>query len=502
MAWLIKLNVNVVRTRAEPNLKSPLIGTIRRVDDKYVTASKNQGDWYYVDAFGWAERKYIASTKKYLFTATPLSNDSLDEYRKNVKETNALGGMVLTLDPIPKNGQMGTDHKHTYSEETDNDILDLLEEGMRFGSDSSDDMQTYGGYGSMSSSPIMTYGGFINKQTDWVDYAGQAKTTYLSDSMRENIRRIKHNMSIPSPYDKGNLFTQFNRWKVPILDNVLAKSVPYVFFTRPMMPISQVVGSTGIVGNVSGYTPGEITLAYPYNVDPVMSGINSSNKWIMRMLVDNGIAEHKFNPYLSNGARSFEIQDEVIKTIKHGRTYSGWEMVYGRNTNESNTSGQFNIQYMDDPNANLLKIHKLWLYMINAYNRGMYKPDRQDIYEKVMNYTCAVYFFELHTDGETILYWSKYYGVFPMNVPGNSHGFTWGSPTSMQEFSVSYVYSMRKEMDALNLAEFNSLSSGRLLYRKTYDPKVSTATPTMVNAPFVEQSRIRGNTVYKLRWRN
>ena len=122
-----------------------------------------------------------------------------------------------------------------------------------------------------------------------------------------------------------------------------------------------------------------------------------------------------------------------------------------------------------------------------------------------MDYASAIYYFILAEDNETILYWTKYYGVFPSTVP--TEQFAWAQGNMIKnadEISVTYNYSMKaRDMDPMVITEFNKNANAgniSLNYVPTYDEELHAIGPTWVGCPFVEQTKNGSQYFYKLRF--
>ncbi|WP_171567733.1 hypothetical protein, partial [Brevibacillus sp. MCWH] len=160
-------------------------------------------------------------------------------------------------------------------------------------------------------------------------------------------------------------------------------------------------------------------------------------KELILSLTDHFSNSHDFHPYLSNTANSFELSDEFIKTVEHGETLTGYKVQYGKNNIESNSSGSFSISYIDDAEFNIYKTHKAWIEYISRVYRGEVTPKRDYIQKKILDYTVSVYYFICGPDGETILFWSKYFGVFPTNTPSSASSWSKGSSVKLPEFTIN-----------------------------------------------------------------
>jgi hypothetical protein len=123
---------------------------------------------------------------------------------------------------------------------------------------------------------------------------------------------------------------------------------------------------------------------------------------------------------------------------------------------------------------------------------------------KILDYASAVYYFICAEDGETILFWSKYFGVFPLNAPASSATWSKGSGgATSPDFGINYAYAMKEDFSPLTLSEFNKNSSSAFQYRKIYDSVVGGVGRSLVGAPFIESTtNTDKHSVYKLKFRS
>lgn len=468
--------------RSKPEYKadgSNVVGYVQN-GEKF-TATKVQNGWYYVPKEnGWirdgsGSAKYL----KVLKTNTTPVTPPVTKVQEKVKvETKKVETKLPEPKPSGPSGEMiflsqalASPVGFDKSGIADNNLVTLS--GMK--NASSAVTSTYNvvtpGYGNMSASS---------------DYLVKNTTDY--SDIEDALINIRRNMNIFDISDRDRLFSEFNRYKLAMPDYHATKLVPYIFFTKPMLEM----------------VTGGGDLKQPLAKDPLWKSLYRDEPKLFTGLDSSYSRDgHVFNALLSNSAMSFQASDEVLKTVEHGETYTGWKMVYGRHTNESNTAGQFSIQYVDDHNFNIYKMHKIWIEYINKVYRGEIDVDRNHIFKKVLTYPCSLYYIVCAADGETILYWSKYFGVFPVNTPASVSSWTHGSYHGLPEFSVNYVYSIKEDFHPVSLNEFNMQSERDLIYRKAYDPTLMTNTRSMVGAPFIEYANhASGKKVYKLRFRD
>ena len=77
-------------------------------------------------------------------------------------------------------------------------------------------------------------------------------------------------------------------------------------------------------------------------------------------------------------------------------------------------------------------------------------------YSKTLDYGASVYVFKCGPDGEDVLYWSKYYGVFPTNTGASA--LSWNLSDSIGDapkLNIKFKYSFKRDMSPISLFEFN-----------------------------------------------
>lgn len=321
---------------------------------------------------------------------------------------------------------------------------------------------------------------------------------YSAKNLSDDMLKIRENLDMSYRKKNGDfygglmpeLFRNFNRFKVTFPDYHLPKTFAYVFFTRPDLNIIKEDGS----------------MTYKAAHDDLYNYIWANNKDIMMSLTQYFDKTHQFNTFLSNVAGSFEISDEFIKTTEHGETLTGNKIQYGKSDIESKAAGDFSINYIDDANLSIYKMHKIWVDYISKVYRGEFYPKDDYLMQKVLDYACSAYYFLCGPDGETVLFWSKYFGVFPTNIPSSTLSWSRDSVLSKPSLSINYSYSFKEDFDPVALVEFNQLSTPEAKNSKAramYDESHVSMGSTFVGAPYIVRDKsAAGRTIYKLKWRN
>lgn len=357
-----------------------------------------------------------------------------------------------------------------------------------------EDVQTYHP-GSNPFELIDHYGNFPTEANGY-------EMVYSSD-ITDALDTICKNLNVPNAYTakelNKNYHLNFNRFKIGFPDIYMKNTIPVIFFTRPDLNLFT---SGGLIGDIP-------VVNSQIAKDPRIHSILLKDIKIGQLLTQ-GCAElkdHNFNPLLSNLAESLEIQDDSVDLLETGETFTGYKMQYSKHNIKSITSGTLNIKFKETFDMAILNTHQIWVdYQSNVF-RGIFAPKQTHIYNRELDYACNIYYFLLDQDFETIRFWSKYYGVFPNNVPKSTFSYDFGSQVQFPELTVTYSYIYKEDLSPSALVEFNQDSNNKSYdYLVNYEPTVDHGGRTWVGVPFVESytydNGVNTNAEgFKLRWR-
>ena len=314
--------------------------------------------------------------------------------------------------------------------------------------------------------------------------------TIIND-MNKSVYLSNSSDTVENSFVKASKY--YNRFKMANQNLPLQKGFAHVFFVRPDCNLLQVAGK--------GYE-----LRDGLKSNELFSYGWQSSPSVLKELVTNNGSKHDFMLSLSNYAASFPLSDEYINSDTYGRTYTGYKIAYGKNNIESKTAGEITVSYSDDRNFHIYQLHRYWVEYINAVYRGEIAPKNSNIINKILDYVSACYYFLTAEDGETIIFWSKYYGVFPTTIPSNQYSWGSGSVVSNPTIDISYKYSFKEDFNPYTMLEFNynaRIESNSATYLPVYDAKAGHSGSTWVGVPFVElvkDEKLDCPYVYKLRF--
>jgi len=294
-------------------------------------------------------------------------------------------------------------------------------------------------------------------------------------------------------------YYMYNRFKTPDINMAHSKTITHVFFTRPDCNLLEHVNAgTPLAGRANRQTEfhSEASMIWRQNPD------------LLKLLTDGYRCQDfdNFNLLLSNQVTSFDITDENLNTNQVGKTWGGYEMVYGHQY-EGRTSGEFACNFTETNDFSIIHLMRLWITYIDNVARGVWlpsynlhgrrKPGTRDwqindshVFTKTLDYAASAYVFKCGPDGETVLYWSKYYGIFPINTGASALQWDISSPIGdTPKLSIRFKYAYKRDMSPISLMEFNNASNvsvSRATYESSFNPEYGHSARPYVGTPFIE----------------
>lgn len=335
---------------------------------------------------------------------------------------------------------------------------------------------------------------FLSSSSSTLNPSNQRNDTAFMSSLNDSMKIIWANHNIPSSQSdvdtvKSDMVKKFNRFLIGYPQLQLPKSFAHIFFTRPNLNLFTNSKMTALNDKIAA----DATYYYLFKNCPDL----------LKSLTSSFDTRHDFNPFLSNMAQSFELADEFIDSMEYGETLTGYKVKYGKNNIKSKTAGTTSIMFTDDSDYRVYKIHKAWVDYISKVYRGEIYADKANIQNRVLDYAASIYYFVCGPDGETILFWSKYTGVFPTVIPSAASAWDKNKVGNMPQYSISYEYAWKEDFNPLSLAEFN-INAGlqnTYTYARTYEDRVVGTGKTFMQAPFVESVSTNSGYEFKLKFR-
>jgi hypothetical protein len=190
-----------------------------------------------------------------------------------------------------------------------------------------------------------------------------------------------------------------------------------------------------------------------------------------------------------------QLPDYVVKSYTLTQPYTKYSLPVGVNAIESSTGGTFDVTFREDKDLNITKLFYAWAYYIDGVSRNVFSPKKKYLLYNALDYATSVYDIAVGPTGEDIVYFGKYTGVIPTNVPISDLSWSKGG-TPQTTMSVSFSYFMYESFNSDILVDFNYNSLGYIYMNEsggspdmysiaTYNPEEVTSGVAMVGRPFI-----------------
>ena len=297
----------------------------------------------------------------------------------------------------------------------------------------------------------------------------------LTEAQRDllNNSDILSTLASAGVYDKRKMgwLTKFARFKGADPYNTMTTTHEYLFFTKPDLHLMN--RFTGSVADSLSY--------YPFFVDAVnrfkpiceqlqVSMINNTNSFTK--------SKSPFMTILSNTVRSsLELPDiESENDLETGANVYGTKITYRGNSYTSDQDCSFSLEFEDTKYLEVYMLFKIYDEYCKYKSLGLIDIDPSNNDDtRWMNYTLnkilhdqfSIYKIVTAEDGMSIIYWSKYTGVFPTGAPRSALGDM--NNDGQQVITVNFKAQFVRDMDPYTLTEFNRISLGEATFKNAAD---------------------------------
>lgn len=282
-----------------------------------------------------------------------------------------------------------------------------------------------------------------------------------------------------SIYHSANIFTDketdlfHNRYRYGVLNayQTLTNSREFLFFTKPDLNIIPSQSSQDIKVNIAGTHLDNtkdlngVLRNYPFWLE-LCNRYPGVIECLQGSLSLNGNND-PFNHLLANMVQSNidvpGISAEMIETPTN--TY-GVGYTYRGSSEASDDGFDFSLEFKDTKYLPVYNFFKAYEEYETLKHHGIIAPHIQYIYDKILHDQYSIYKFVVGDDGETIIYYAKYYGVKSKSLPRdvfNANQYDNGLSYSI-DFNAAFV----EDMNPLILSDFNDLSYEFWKSKKNY----------------------------------
>lgn len=312
--------------------------------------------------------------------------------------------------------------------------------------------------------------------------------------MEDRLMQVRAALGIPvhgrPDMAKAMKFYMYNRFKIPDTNMAHNRSFTHVFFTRPDLNI--LIPKGGANAQVRNHTEG--AMLWRLNPD------------LFKLLTHRARCgdTDNFNLLLSNQVTSMEVVDEELSTIEAGKSWANYEMVYG-DQYTGRTAGTITVGFNEVKDYSIINLLKLWITYIDNVGRGAWipsydltgeggggwQPNDSHVFTKTLDYASSIYVVRLAEDGETVLFWTKYYGIYPINTGSSALSWELNTPVGdTPRYSIRFRYMFKRDLNPINLIEFNHNANlydiTQTEYESAFNPNYNHTHRPYVGTPFFE----------------
>ena len=268
------------------------------------------------------------------------------------------------------------------------------------------------------------------------------------------------------------LVSAYNRTRLPIADIEHRKTFRYIFITRPECYLMS----------------GMDQLCMQAERDEDISSIYARMPHVIRALSPVYVINSQTAPAYANwnyllcnrvmsmnaSGNQLSVVDSMTKGVR-GATITPGKLMNG------NLGGALEFTFRDTKYMDVYEMIRGWMWYIHKRKIGKFFPpfngyqyannftaagtmfqggasfNRLHPYDRALEYCCSVWDVITDETGMNILYWCKYYGLFPTQVSAGVLGSTQNGASNTNEATVSaqFQYQYKRENVYKNLVEFN-----------------------------------------------
>jgi hypothetical protein len=263
----------------------------------------------------------------------------------------------------------------------------------------------------------------------------------------------------------------YNRTRIPIADVEHRKAFRYIFITRPECYLMSSMDKPSLqaaqdedMNTCLERAPHILQMLSPVYVTGNASAPSYAN-W--NFLLSNRVQG------LNAGGNTINLVDTMTKSVR------GATVIPGKNLT-TNVGGTLDLQFMDDKYMDVYEMLRIWMLYIHKRRTGQFFPPFNNYaqingfptasgvgtgaggfmlthpYDRALEYCASIFDIITNETGSKILYWCKYYGVYPTNISSALLSNASNSAlTQTANVNATFQYQYKQENLFKNLVEFN-----------------------------------------------
>jgi len=302
------------------------------------------------------------------------------------------------------------------------------------------------------------------------------------------------------------IVTAYNRTRLPVADIEHRKAFRYIFITRPECYLL-------------GYDGGSVRLSVQAANDEDINTSWCRMPHVIRALSPVYVVPSPGRPQYANwnyllcnrvmgmsaAGQTLTVLDSVTKGVRGATVTPGKIMT-------SNLGGNLELSFRDTKYMDVYETLRIWMMYIHKRRTGQFFPpyngynyvnsgfstgvvrEHMHPYDRALEYCASIYDIITNETGTKILYWCKYYGVYPVSAqPSMLSNENASAITGESRVNASFIYQYKQENVFRNLVEFN-FNAGIFDNMGVMRSDVSSFLTNEV--PFLYRENYQGGTNY------
>lgn len=293
----------------------------------------------------------------------------------------------------------------------------------------------------------------------------------------------KETLSPLHPFIRSNptlaretILRSYNRTKLPIVDIEHRKAFRHIFITRPECYI--MASGDDLKAVLSDQCANDETMMSSYTRFPHISEILSP-VYVVNNPGEYGCFKYaNWNYLLSNRVQGLSVAGTTLGSLESVTSSVRGASVHPGTIINSMNNGSLELSFRDTRYMDIYEMIRLWMWYIHKRRTGELFPPfngyRQQNdwtnysgntsgyrsthpYDRALEYCASLYDIVVDETGTKLLYWCKYYGIYPTSLTDSMLSNEQNSPLGLNGAIVSanFKYQYKEENLLKTLAEFN-----------------------------------------------
>lgn len=234
----------------------------------------------------------------------------------------------------------------------------------------------------------------------------------LKEDMVKNDSLLRRTMRANGVYDKSDMTYNTTFYRFPRNDpfNYVEGTREYCFFVKPDLNILDNGNLSASIQNAK--------VPYFYNL------YNNGYRYttLQDLCYSNG-GGCPFVRILSNRKTStVDIPDIAVEELETAQNMYGTRILYPKSSMKSDEDIDFTVEFEDTKHLEIYNFFKAYDYYRQLKWLGIISPREDDIYNKILHDHMGLYKFVVDDDGETLLFWCKWTGLYPKIISRSAFG--------------------------------------------------------------------------------